>query len=205
MSIDELPLACVGAGGHGKVVATQWRARKGGEPAFADANAPVGTRVGPFVVRWKSVREIQHHQLLVTIGDNEARRAVQLEAAALGLPLATLIADEGAYFAAAPGAGSMILAGAVVNTAAVLGEGVIVNSGAIVEHDCEVGSFAHLSPGACVAGGCKVGEGVWIGANATVIPQLVIAPRTVIGAGSTVVRSILEPGVYVGTPARRIR
>ncbi len=206
MWADDLPLACFGAGGHGKVVAAQWQSRRGGEPpAFADMQKPCGTRVGSFEIRWASLQDISGRQVLITIGDNARRRILQAEVASSELPLATFVADEQNYFASAPGVGAMILAGAVVNSDAVIGDGTIVNSNAIVEHDCHVGAFVHLSPGACVAGGCRIGDGVWIGSNATVIPELVIAERTVIGAGSTVVRSITEAGIYAGTPARRIR
>jgi sugar O-acyltransferase (sialic acid O-acetyltransferase NeuD family) len=206
MSADDLPLACFGAGGHGKVVAAQWQSRRGGEPpAFADMQKPCGTRVGSFEVRWSSLHDILGRQVLITIGDNSRRRALQEEAASAGLPFATFVADEHSYFASAPGVGAMILAGAVVNADAVIGDGTIVNTHAIVEHDCHIGAFVHLSPGACVAGGCRIGDGVWIGSNATVIPELVIAEGTVIGAGSTVVRPITEAGIYAGTPARRIR
>lgn len=206
MSAEDLPLACYGAGGHGKVVAVQWQARRRGDlPAFADMRIPCGSQVGSFEVRWANLEDITGRQVLVTIGDNAKRGALQAQAVALGLPLATFVADERNFFTSAPGAGAMILAGAVVNTGAVIGEGAIVNTNAIVEHDCQIGAFVHLSPGACVAGGCRIGDGVWIGSNATVIPELAIAEGTVIGAGSTVVRPITEPGIYAGTPARRIR
>jgi acetyltransferase-like isoleucine patch superfamily enzyme len=48
-----------------------------------------------------------------------------------------------------------------------------------------------------------IGDGVSIGSNATILP-VSVAARTVIGAGSVVTRDIVEPGTYVGNPARRI-
>jgi sugar O-acyltransferase (sialic acid O-acetyltransferase NeuD family) len=198
-------LCCFGAGGHGRVVASQWRARRGGDVTFADERLAVGSAVGSSFVRFGALEDIEDCAVLITVGDNDTRSRLQTRAERAGLPLAIFIADEDAYFAPPPGVGSMILAGAVVNSDARIGRGAIVNSGAIVEHDCEIGDFVHVSPGACIAGASVIGERVWVGANATVIPQLVIAPGTVIGAGSTVIRSIAEPGVYAGSPARRIR
>ncbi len=45
---------------------------------------------------------------------------------------------------------------------------------------------------------------VSIGTNATILPVR-IAAGTVIGAGAVVTKDIREPGVYAGSPARRIR
>lgn len=49
----------------------------------------------------------------------------------------------------------------------------------------------------------KVGNGVSIGSNATILP-VVICDRVVIGAGSVVTKDITEPGIYAGTPCRRL-
>lgn len=48
-----------------------------------------------------------------------------------------------------------------------------------------------------------IGKRVAIGTNATVLP-VSICDDVVVGAGSVVTRSIGEPGVYAGNPARRI-
>lgn len=50
----------------------------------------------------------------------------------------------------------------------------------------------------------SIGDRVSIGTQATILPVR-IAGRTVIGAGSVVTRDILEPGIYAGNPARKIR
>ncbi len=50
----------------------------------------------------------------------------------------------------------------------------------------------------------RIGNRVSIGTNATILP-VSICDDVVIGAGSVVVRSISEPGVYAGNPARKLR
>lgn len=50
----------------------------------------------------------------------------------------------------------------------------------------------------------RVGNRVSIGSNATILP-VEICDDVVIGAGSVVTRSITEPGIYAGNPARLIR
>jgi sugar O-acyltransferase (sialic acid O-acetyltransferase NeuD family) len=179
--------------------------RRGTPIVFADENLPLGSRVGSAEIRFAHLSDLAGQMLLITIGDNARREMIQQEALSMGLELTSFVADPANYFADPPGPGSVVLAGAVVNVGTVIGPGAIVNSSAVVEHDCRLGAYVHVSSGAQIAGDCEIGNGAWIGAGATVIPQLVIAGRTVIGAGSTVTRSISEPGVYVGSPARRIR
>jgi acetyltransferase-like isoleucine patch superfamily enzyme len=49
-----------------------------------------------------------------------------------------------------------------------------------------------------------VGDRVSIGSNATILP-VTICSDVVVGAGAVVTRDILEPGIYAGNPARRLR
>lgn len=50
----------------------------------------------------------------------------------------------------------------------------------------------------------RIGNNVSIGSNATVLP-VSICDNVVIGAGSVVTKDIVEPGIYAGNPARKIR
>ena len=50
----------------------------------------------------------------------------------------------------------------------------------------------------------RVGNRVFIGSNATLLP-VTICDDVVIGAGSVVTRDIVEPGIYAGNPARKLR
>jgi acetyltransferase-like isoleucine patch superfamily enzyme len=50
----------------------------------------------------------------------------------------------------------------------------------------------------------RVGSRVSIGSNATILP-VTICDDVVIGAGAVVTRDILDPGIYVGNPARLLR
>lgn len=49
-----------------------------------------------------------------------------------------------------------------------------------------------------------IGDRVSIGSNATILP-VTICSDVVVGAGAVVTRDILEPGIYAGNPARRLR
>jgi acetyltransferase-like isoleucine patch superfamily enzyme len=53
-------------------------------------------------------------------------------------------------------------------------------------------------------GSTRVGNKVSIGTNATVLP-VSISDRVVVGAGAVVTKDLVEPGIYVGNPARLLR
>ena len=52
--------------------------------------------------------------------------------------------------------------------------------------------------------GTHIGSRVSIGSNATILPAS-ICDGVVIGAGAVVTRDIVEPGIYAGNPARKLR
>jgi acetyltransferase-like isoleucine patch superfamily enzyme len=49
-----------------------------------------------------------------------------------------------------------------------------------------------------------IGNNVSIGTNSTILP-VKIADDIVVGAGAVVTKDLLEPGIYAGNPARKIR
>lgn len=51
----------------------------------------------------------------------------------------------------------------------------------------------------------KIGSDIWVGSNVTICEGVEICDHVVIGANSVVAKSILKPGVYVGSPVRKIR
>lgn len=49
-----------------------------------------------------------------------------------------------------------------------------------------------------------IGNKVSIGSNATILP-VTICDNVVIGAGTLVAKDIVEPGIYIGNPAKKLR
>jgi len=49
----------------------------------------------------------------------------------------------------------------------------------------------------------RIGNHVSIGSNATILP-ISICDNVVIGAGAVVTKDILEPGTYIGNPAKKL-
>jgi sugar O-acyltransferase (sialic acid O-acetyltransferase NeuD family) len=100
---------------------------------------------------------------------------------------------------------AVVCDGAVVNAGAHLGCGAIVNTNSTIEHDVVLEEWVHVGPGATICGDTLVGERSMIGAGAVVIEGIKIIAGCLVGAGATVTRDLNDPGVYVGSPARRIR
>lgn len=103
------------------------------------------------------------------------------------------------------GEGAVVMDGAVINSGANIGRGAIVNTNSTIEHDVVLEDWVHVAPGVTISGGVTVGRFSMIGAGATVIEGRKIAASCMVGAGAIVVGDLTEPGVYVGSPARRIK
>jgi acetyltransferase-like isoleucine patch superfamily enzyme len=50
----------------------------------------------------------------------------------------------------------------------------------------------------------RIGHHVSIGSNATILP-VAICDHVVIGAGAVVTKDIVQPGIYAGNPAKKLR
>jgi sugar O-acyltransferase (sialic acid O-acetyltransferase NeuD family) len=103
------------------------------------------------------------------------------------------------------GEGAVVMDGAVINSGASIGRGAIVNTNSTIEHDVVLADWVHVAPGATISGRATVGRFSMIGAGATLIEGIKIASGCMVGAGATVVHDLMDPGVYVGSPARRIK
>ncbi|SEL00143.1 sugar O-acyltransferase, sialic acid O-acetyltransferase NeuD family [Chitinophaga rupis] len=102
------------------------------------------------------------------------------------------------------GEGTVVLHGAKINAASNIGENCIINTNANIEHDCKIGRHVHISTNVVVNGGCVVYDECFIGSNSVLINGITVAASSVIGAGAVVNRTLIEPGVYVGNPCRKI-
>jgi len=56
-----------------------------------------------------------------------------------------------------------------------------------------------------ISGSVRIGSNVWIGADVVILTGVRIGKNVVVGAGSLVTRDLEDGGIYVGTPARRIK
>jgi sugar O-acyltransferase (sialic acid O-acetyltransferase NeuD family) len=102
------------------------------------------------------------------------------------------------------GRGSIIYPTASLTTEIVLGEFVHVNPQVSIAHHCHIGDFTTICPGAVIPGNIVIGRRCFIGAGAKLRDGICLADGVTVGAGATVVSNLIEPGTYVGSPAKRI-
>jgi len=119
------------------------------------------------------------------------------------------------------GEGSFIGPFVEIQKAVVIGRRCRIQSHAFICELVTIGDHCFISHGAMFindlfskggpAGGDQtlwkstlIGNHVSIGTNATILPVKIV-DNVVIGAGSVVTKDIMEPGIYAGNPARKIR
>jgi acetyltransferase EpsM len=100
------------------------------------------------------------------------------------------------------GAGSVVFAGAAINTGARIGSHCIVNTHACVEHDAALGDFAHAGPGSVVAGGARVGADSYLGIGSLVRDHRTIGRNCLVGMGAAVTTNYGDGVTLLGVPAR---
>jgi len=101
--------------------------------------------------------------------------------------------------------GSVVMAGAVVNSSSRIDRFCIINTAASIDHDCHLKDFASVAPNACLGGNVTIDSHSAISIGATVKQGIHIARHTVVGAGATVLDDLPGEVLCYGTPARVIR
>ncbi len=154
---------------------------------------------------------IAKHKLMsgiVAIGDNWQRKRVsddittkfkEFEFVSTVHPSAQIARDVKI------GAGTVIMAGAIVNPGVIIGNHCIINTNAALDHDCVVKDFACVLPGAIVGGEVTIGEFSVVALGASVIHGVTIGTHSVVGAGAVVVKDVPDFSMVYGSPARLIK
>lgn len=191
-----------GFGGHARSVADVALTCGYSKLIFIDQNAHEGELFLDFPVQ--KVPSLSVDACFFAASDTYLRKEQILVALADKKKVKTLISPT-----ATRGVGAVIQTGTVVGDhahigpMAKIGMGSIINTAAIIEHECQVGDFSHVSVNATLAGRVTVGQHVFIGAGAVVRDWVTIGDHITIGAGAVVVHDLVEPGIYVGVPAKR--
>ena len=199
-------LAVLGASGHGKVVAEIAELNDWDVVFFDDAYSVLShLEHWPVVGNTNDLLSVlqSFDGCFVAIGNNKIRLAKQ-----------RLLSEQGAVFPflnhpsaivsrySKLGAGSVVMAGAVINPFVQIGRACIVNTSATIDHDCLLAAGVHISPGVNLAGAVEVGETSWIGIGASVKPCIEIGSNVIVGAGAVVVNNLPSDCLVTGVPAK---
>ncbi len=194
-------IAIIGAGGHGLVVKDLIECLG---KAFVFADEFKTGEIDNYTIL--PVHELIHNNYqsaIIGIGNNQTRRKIAgnypLIYVSLIHPKAIVSQSIGSL-----GIGSIVMAGAIVQTHVSLGNHCIINTAAVVEHECRIADYVHIAPRATICGNVSIGEGAMIGAGAIVLPGIQIGSWSTIGAGTVVTKDVFDFETVIGCPAKPI-
>ena len=202
------PLAIIGAGGHGRVVAML--AQRAGYPVkgFLDNRIRPVVDGFPILGEDEYLDSVSAGDFYIAMGLGSRLTLVRrsqlcgyvdmqgLDAPRLIDPDATLLPSVDI------GRGTQVLMGARIQHGASIGEWCIVNTASVIEHDCRIDARVHIAPGAVLCGGVTVGEGALIGAGARIREGVTVGCHAVVGLGAVVVDDVGAGQTVTGVPAR---
>jgi len=202
-------LAVFGSGGHAKVIVEAVLTRTPDRTIVLLDDSPDARGREVLGISVSGGREkldgLPLARVALGVGDNRSRADLMDWLASRNHELETVIHPAttiGKTVSIAPGA--FIAAGAILIADARIEAGAIINTGATIDHDCVIGAAAHIAPGVSLCGNVTVGTRTLVGVGSCARPGVTIGKDIVIGAGSVVVGDLVEPGTYVGNPARLV-
>lgn len=209
----EQRFAIWGSGGHAKVLASLLSLLGGQVVALFDNRAVPSALTGVTLHRGEAGFTAWVDQIhspssvtgLVAIGGSRGRDRMEIQSLfrQRGLRLDPVVHPTASVCRTSRiGAGTQVLAHAVVAAEAQIGEACIVNHRGAIDHETVLGNGVHVAPGATLCGCVTVGDNVLVGAGAVVLPRLTIGANAIIGAGAVVTRDVPSGVTVMGNPAR---
>jgi sugar O-acyltransferase (sialic acid O-acetyltransferase NeuD family) len=198
-------LLIIGSGGHGKVVLDCVRDQYNSITFMTNDIHSTGISGYPLLYEQEvSVDYVLKNfdELIVAIGNNNARLKISMGYASRGMKLATIIHEKAVISKYAKiGDGTVVVANAVINPFATVGKYCIINTGAIIEHDCRLKDGVHISPNAAMGSNVVIGEKTWVCLGSSIANNIKIGDNSVIGAGSVIIKDVPDNVLAAGVPA----
>lgn len=195
----------VGAGGHGRVVFSALMALHQQIASFVDdrSTEQLPTELEILgTLDWLEKQNPEHfilHNGIGSVKDNVLRKQIYERFSQKGFEFGTLIHPSAIVDASVKvGAGSQVMAGAILQTGVHVGENCIINTGVIVDHDGQLADHIHLAPGVTLSGCAVVEEGVFVGTGSSIIQNITLGCGSTIGAGSVILAPVPKNSKIVG-------
>ena len=164
----------IGAGGHAKVIADIIERNGDVLIGFLDDNQDMQNKViykeKKAIGTTQDIEKYKNLQFIIGIGNNQIRKEISQKY------------NLNWYTAIHPNAtiancvnieeGSVIMAGAIINTNATIGKHCIINTKVSIDHDNIIEDYVHISPGSTLCGTVTIKELNWICAGATIINNI---------------------------------
>lgn len=197
----------LGAGGHGKVVASILKLENNwDEIVFLDDNTELKEVNGIKVIdKIQNIAKYKgkYNYAFIAIGDNKIRANFFKKVIELGFEIPIVIhpftsISENTIIER----GTVVMPGVVINTNTKIGFGCIINTSSNIDHDCYIDSFVHVSPGVRIGGATRIGEYSWIGIGASIINNVSIGKNVTVAAGAVVINNVVDTVMVAGIPAK---
>lgn len=172
-----------GAGGHARVIADLIHLQGGSLVCFFTDDT-VAPDIKNTKVRCYDGDFAKEALMIIAIGNNVIRKIlagrITHTFGALVHPLA-FVADDVKL-----GKGTVVLAGAVIQSGAYIGEHVIVNAGVVIDHNAYIGDYTSIYPNAYIGGDAVIGNGTLINPGAVIMRNSCLAADTIIAPNTVV-------------------
>jgi sugar O-acyltransferase (sialic acid O-acetyltransferase NeuD family) len=198
-------LLIIGTGGQGKVVLDCAKNYYDSITFMTNDKNLLGINMYPIIYEQDiTIDEIlkNYDELIVAIGNNNARLKISMEYESKGMKLAKIIHPKAVVSESAViGGGTVVFANVVINPSANIGKACIINTGAIIEHDCILENGVHISPNAAMGGTVFIGEKTWVCVGSSIANNIKIGNNSIIGAGSVIIKDVPNKVLAAGVPA----
>lgn len=205
-------IAIIGAGGHGRVIATILQASNAEVAGFIDSGVKADLPF-PLLGGDEDIPRLKDEGKITSfiIGLGSIKGGPSLRAKLFDQMIAHGLTPSVAIHPMAIlspgvkiGAGCAVMAGAIINTDTFIGKNSIINTGAIIDHDGQIGEHVHIAPGVTLSGNVTIGDHSLIGVGSTLRQGITIGENVTLGAGSVAVKDITDSVTAFGNPAMSI-
>lgn len=102
------------------------------------------------------------------------------------------------------GKGSIIAAGSILTTNIKIGNFTHINLNSTIGHDVITGEYLTTAPGVHISGETILGKNIYLATGCAIRNKIKICDNTIIGMNSVVNKDIIESGIYVGSPVKKL-